>query len=85
MDDFKKIDNYSYFCGLSLFVLWVILFALFISSGNANTTTFIKMISILIVFDSLVWIFMRAFIYKPLVLQVVAIIIAVINLICQVL
>ncbi len=85
MDDYKKYDIYSYFCGLALLVLWVILFALLISSENAITTSLIKTISVLIVFDSLGWLFIRAFIYKPLVLQVVAIIIAVVNLIFQVL
>ena len=85
MDDYKKYDSYAYFCGLALFVLWVILFTLFISSENVITAPLIKIISFLIVFDSLGWLFIRAFIYKPLVLQVIAIIIAVVNLIFQVL
>lgn len=85
MDDYKKYDSYAYFCGLALFLLWAILLTLLISSGNAVTATLIKITSVLIVFDSLGWLLMRFVICKPLVLQVVAIIIAVVNLIFQVL
>lgn len=84
MDDYKKYDNYSYFCGLALLALFAILLALFISSGDGNTTTLIKITSALMVFDSLVWLFLRAFIYKPLIFQVIALTFTVINLICQV-
>ena len=43
MDDYKKYDIYSYFCGLAFLVLLVFLFSLYISIGNEITSTFIEL------------------------------------------